>query len=654
MSNEGKQLVSELLTTNQIFDGRLFRVPDYQRGYSWEERQLEDLVKDIDYIANREYKHYTGTVVFASKEDKGRFDIVDGQQRITSIVILLNEILKFNPTRFAAIKRTFISRDGDFVLELNAETDAFFKDLVLRNKDGVYPENKSAKNLSIAKNFFREWVERNADRIDEIYLTVTEKLGFLCFAPTRTDEIGIMFEVINNRGKALSELEKIKNYFIYFATIHGDVDLKDKINSNWGDILKRLNQASVSTNDEENAFLRNCYIVFYSTNKSKSWNVYDQLKELYPPLATDRLPEKLQQIGQFVDFIQGASRNYAFFFHSTRFKEEYDGPSGVEIAAELKKLRCHPTHASILPLYLSAMSYLYDRPSHVCEILELLERVNFRIYVLPNARAARSDSHQGKLFHLANALYGHRAYTFVEDEEKDFTGLSNVKDVDVFKLVKQELHDFCLERCPEEVFVQSLTVDLDEDIDFYQWSGIRFFLACYEEYRNTNRKESWDIERILRSNKEAKKEGSHNDYLSREHIWAAKNRVQDFPENYVHKRRLGNFVLLGLSANIQLQAHDVEEKVKTLMDKATSSMMQVNDLQLYLDNAIDSVQKKRSKRTKHFFEDVARSVIDQRETELINFALERWKLPDEEMGRFDRVDSFAAQEQGMRRMYYLK
>jgi len=56
-------------------------------------------------------------------------------------------------------------------------------------------------------------------------------------------EIGVMFEVINNRGKELSELEKIKNFFIYYSTIYNRPSLREEVNYKWSRILFYLNKA---------------------------------------------------------------------------------------------------------------------------------------------------------------------------------------------------------------------------------------------------------------------------------------------------------------------------------------------------------------------------------------------------------------------------
>ena len=83
-----------LLSVPEVFKDRFFKIPDYQRGYSWEvDPQLLDLRKDIENIYSKNYKHFTGTIVAAKiNGSENHLEIVDGQQRLTTLVILLKEI----------------------------------------------------------------------------------------------------------------------------------------------------------------------------------------------------------------------------------------------------------------------------------------------------------------------------------------------------------------------------------------------------------------------------------------------------------------------------------------------------------------------------------------------------------------------------------
>lgn len=104
--------MNELQNLVQIFQNRLFRIPDYQRGYAWQDSQLRDFWEDLVNL-QPERNHYTGLLsmkVLSREESKKLGDddqwllgnnsyrayhIVDGQQRLTTFVILLNEILEF-------------------------------------------------------------------------------------------------------------------------------------------------------------------------------------------------------------------------------------------------------------------------------------------------------------------------------------------------------------------------------------------------------------------------------------------------------------------------------------------------------------------------------------------------------------------------------
>ncbi len=653
-----ERVVSQLMPITAIVKNNLFKIPDYQRGYSWEEKQLEDLLKDILHIADKDHMHYTGTLVYTHNGTE-RKDIVDGQQRITTLIILLKAIYDTNPEKYASIKEQFIEReDGIYVLETNEDTKRFFRTAILNDKNSDC-NIKSERNLKAAKKYFTEWFDAHSDQTEKVYQSVVNKLGFICFSPKNTDEIGIMFEVINNRGKGLSELEKIKNYFIYYSTIKSRNSLRGQINDTWGKILEHLSKANVTSNSDENNFLRNCYIVYFSTNKSKSWNVYGELKKRYKPDDSNNVDRNIEEISSFIDFIEQAAKHFMYFKMSGEFRNIYKGDNRDEIDLVLKRLRCHPVNASILPLYLSIMSYLEETPraqgapDKVARLLKILEIVNFRTYVLPNTRIARADSRQGDLFEWAFNLYWKPSWNSANFQEIHRTWKGREIHGDIFTWVEMNLEDFIESVCPEKVFVQSLTVDRDEAIDYYDWNGLRFFMASYEEYLNRNRRESWPIEKILKTRSEVQSELA-NDYLSKEHIWARENRPEEFPRDIREKRRLGNFVLLGMTSNIQLSNNEIGNKVDYLIKNSSISMCHVDHLRGYYKKAVEVAESFRKRRTKYFYYDIALSLIDQRENDLIKFALDRWKMPNENFGKFIKVDSFQANSEGKNEYFYLK
>ena len=90
---------------NHIFTDKIFYIPDFQCGFAWEKQQYQNLLDDLELLRPETGRHYTGTLVVGSldgykskpfidtnMQEYKSFDIIDGQQRLTTIVILLKAI----------------------------------------------------------------------------------------------------------------------------------------------------------------------------------------------------------------------------------------------------------------------------------------------------------------------------------------------------------------------------------------------------------------------------------------------------------------------------------------------------------------------------------------------------------------------------------
>ncbi len=227
---------ASLFTLSELLEGRSFIIPDYQRGYSWEDSQVQDLIEDIERLVTKTYLHFTGTIVASPRDGETEvYDIVDGQQRLTTLVILLMELHRQNPGNlaFKEIRSRFVQRGAagneKMVLTPNEETSDYFIRCILSNEE-ISPAIKSHACILEAKKKLCDWLVQRPAIHNAVLDVVLNKMGFIFFRPDNTREVGIMFEVINNRGKQLSELEKVKNYFIYYATVHDYKTLRDEIN----------------------------------------------------------------------------------------------------------------------------------------------------------------------------------------------------------------------------------------------------------------------------------------------------------------------------------------------------------------------------------------------------------------------------------------
>lgn len=619
-SNETK-----LINLENLFENKIFDIPDYQRGYAWSESQIEDLKNDILNLKNKNYMHFTGTIV-AKKIEKGNYEIIDGQQRITTLIILIAAAIrskKLNDDFSEYLKSQFLQRgkpgNEKPVLKPNSQVHDYFIELVLRDQK-PYKELKSHYRIKAAYEYFQSWFEEEDVNVKEIVDLAINNLGVIFFVPSTDEEVGIMFEVINNRGKSLSQLEKLKNYLMYYSSINGFDTLRKDIDKKWLNILKNLSHADIHSAEAENSFLRNCYLVFENVSKKDSWDIYEQVKE-----QVSLSGDNLEKIKSFINFISKCSEYYKSLFDQSAV---IDTNPKNRINIYLQRIRCQPLKASIMPLFLAIMDFNYesdDEQKKKVDLLHKLEILNFRVYILPKV-TSRSDTDQARLFRWAHKFH--------------------VGEITLLELA-DKLISFTNEHCNEQRFVQSLTVDKDESENYAKWDGIRFLLASYENDLASKDGRSFSLDNILRKRKHSK----NNDYLSIEHIWAVKHRSDDYSEKYIEKRRLGNLVLMGLRSNIQKSKLSIRKKVDLIIN-SNEKLYQIHELKKVFDEAEKLVSDKYQRKTKNYYRDLSKLINDERESRLIDFALKRWKFENEKFERFIRVDSFKTEK--LNESYLLK
>lgn len=614
---------AKLWKIEEIFNGNFFKIPDYQRGYAWTQKEVLALLKDIENLYGSSHMHFTGTIVAANDvTQKHHYDIVDGQQRMTTIIIIISELLRVYANDDEKhkylqifIRRGEVGREED-VFNLNKETKNFFDSWIIDNDKDIYePKLKSHHNIKNAKEEISAWIKKQVEKnysVQNIMDTILNKLGFLLYSPSNDSEVGIMFEVINNRGKPLSDLEKIKNYFIYYSTKIKRPSLQKEVNSRWGTLLEYLNDSEKITEQDEKNFLRYATVVFFSFSKTKSHNAYDALKKLFPVSNIDftevYIDAKYQEIKEFLDFLLKSSKWYAALYS----KRSLHRPN--YISKELEYLRSQNTHASIMPLYLAIMAKNNGDSEIVKKHLKLIEILNFRVYIAPGI-TSRSDAGQGPLFEMASEYYND-----YESDNWEHEVLSGKITSNIDEWLEDSLIRMINKYSPMSKFTNSFLIEEDDYFDFYRWGGIRYFLMCFEEYKQPKR--TIDVEKILQK----VSDGQTGDYYSLEHIFATKYRVEEEdnePEyNLWLKRRLGNFMLLELSINIQASDKSMSDKIDVYVgknsDNMSSELFQPNRLKrLFEENKLIESEL-----------DLYKHFINQLEEEYINFAINRWSLKE--------------------------
>lgn len=252
-------------TLNDILKTHIFNIPEYQRGYAWKERQLEDMWDDINDIKINDGEiqyHYTGMLCLAPKSlpeeqrwtKRQMFDVVDGQQRLTTIMILLSQLLYsgdeyIGETSAKTLIEDFICKKSDkskslclfFQYPETNKNHICLKKILTNNSklNDDSDDNVYKNNLIFAKDFFENKIkDLSEDDKSVLFDKVTSGLLFDYRVVDSSLDVQMVFETMNNRGKSLSTLEKLKNRLIYLQSENSEL-CKD-INRQWGAIYQYL------------------------------------------------------------------------------------------------------------------------------------------------------------------------------------------------------------------------------------------------------------------------------------------------------------------------------------------------------------------------------------------------------------------------------
>lgn len=224
------------ITLPKVLQGRLLEIADYQRPYAWERKQLDDLWEDLDLLG-RQGHHYAGTLVIKDAEQPEllaadgdvlvRYEVVDGQQRVTTCLLLLDRIRRALENLAAPgaadvaarLKVTYglLKIDGVDTprLSLGTELQSFWKQHVL----GTDPITEAslvagAQRLRAAAKYFDDRIhgltsdepaEVTFERLVELQRRVISGLRFLVYEVESDAEVGVVFETLNERGRSLTD-----------------------------------------------------------------------------------------------------------------------------------------------------------------------------------------------------------------------------------------------------------------------------------------------------------------------------------------------------------------------------------------------------------------------------------------------------------------
>lgn len=257
-------LDTNTVNLNDVFaNGRRYKVPDYQRDYSWEEEQWDDLWTDILTVRRQGIVHYMGAIVLHDHKDK-TYGVIDGQQRLATLSLIALAVIKriqelidsgveseANTQRKERLLSQYVG-EKDAVslryankLKLNENNDSFYSGFLVQLRSPVNPHRLPSSDKLLHKSFL--YFSQKLDELfgsavsgeelaDFIQNQVAERLLFIQIVVEDQLSAYTVFETLNARGIELTVTDLLKNYLLSL-TARSEID-KQQAKEQWRRIIR--------------------------------------------------------------------------------------------------------------------------------------------------------------------------------------------------------------------------------------------------------------------------------------------------------------------------------------------------------------------------------------------------------------------------------
>ncbi|GAA9650530.1 DUF262 domain-containing protein [Helicobacter pylori] len=551
----------ELLNLDGVIEKGVFEIHSYQRGYAWQERQLKDFWNDLEHVSKLGNKfHYMHSLTLRGLENEfesSAFEIIDGQQRLATSLILLGLLAK--TTQNKDPKYSLINLEPILSYKYYGLSEAF-RAIMEDEKDlERFQTSFYAKNLIDAYEFFKEKIsDTPVGTLEKMFDALIKKMLFSVVElnDNRIDPFS-SFETINNRGKDLSTLELFKNrlHFVAHKICNGHKleTLQKEINDTYTIIYYDLRQFK---DDDLERFLKH-FVEYYYGEKGDFKKRLLEMEFNAHKRYTDNtnFNEEYEKIDDLLFYLSYSSKVWNFLhtldeksitliFDDNKKLEMEITPKMRNLLEKMRRLNALNDNA-FLPLLLSLLTIqragksANEQPYTTKELeglLEYLEHFGFLIYGVAGKNTAKNEW-------IELAFKAFKAYR---------EGEGNITIEDLPTLEKNffnRQNNSALELLEENIHSKKNTEK------WYKWGkALNYLLYEYELYHNPETTLNFDgsiesIEHILPQKPD-------QGYNAKEKDWAKNPHI-------VHA--LGNLLLISKNANSSLSNKPFEEKRKAYL-----------------------------------------------------------------------------------------
>ncbi|WQY63543.1 DUF262 domain-containing HNH endonuclease family protein [Helicobacter pylori] len=536
----------ELLNLDGVVEKGVFEIPSYQRGYAWQIRQLKDFWNDLEHVSKLGDKfHYMHSLTLRELENEfenSAFEIIDGQQRLATSLILLGLLAKI--TQHKDPKYYSMNLEPILPYKYYGLSEAF-RAITEEEKDlKAFKTSFYAKNLIDAYEFFQEKIsDTPVGTLEKMFDALIKKMLFSVVElnDNRIDPFS-SFETINNRGKDLSTLELLKNRLHFVShKICDEEDLENlqqEINDTYTIIYYDLRSFE---DDHLESFLKHFVAYYYGENSKFKERLLNTAFDAHKKYHSSY--DEYEKINDLLLYLSYSSK--VWYFLHTLDDEELRIEITPKMRGLLDKMRCLNALSdnAFLPLLLSLLTIQLvgrsgDERHYTTKelegLLEYLERFGFLIYGVAGGKNTAKKEWIELAFRTFQAYREGEGNITIEDLPPLEKHFFNRHKNSALELLEENIHS---KKNPEK---------------WYQWGkALNYLLYEYELYHNPETTLNFDgslesIEHILPQKPD-------QGYSAKEKSWAKNPHI-------VHA--LGNLLLIPKNANSSLSNKPFDEKRK--------------------------------------------------------------------------------------------
>jgi len=331
---ENLKIGAEISNLKKILadDEKFYQIPDYQRPYSWGKENISDLIDDLvsAFTRNHNENYFCGSIVLVENNNDNRFDVIDGQQRITTFTImacvfrdLYENILGKKALKYISnsIQDEYEESKRKLRFLTNEKYQVDFESDVLKKIEfidfkNIEKELKKKKYLANAHYinlFFTEKVRDEEINIEDFIIWFYENVVLAVITCPSQDSAIQIFNVLNDRGMPLSSIDILKSSLMVKLSSKEDMTA---FKSKWENIISNLKFAELDIDSMLNTYL---YYKLASNPKSR---LDKELLDIFKKEEKDSL-DIIKEISDFSDSyieLHSLQNKYVFCLKYLRHK----------------------------------------------------------------------------------------------------------------------------------------------------------------------------------------------------------------------------------------------------------------------------------------------------------------------------------------------